>query len=84
MIELVRSFFGLKRLSGKRTVVGNPVSVDLKEVRYIRDSNNRLSLLHTLWNRYKGTPHEPKIKTVYEKTNNIHNYLVARKKLTEL
>jgi hypothetical protein len=84
MIELVRSFFGLKGLSGKRTVVGNPVSVDLKEVRYIRDSNNRLSLLHTLWNRYKGTPHEPKIKTVYEKTNNIHNYLVARKKLTEL
>ena len=83
MMELVRTFFGLDN-ADRRTVVGNPVSVNLKEAGYIRDSNNRITHLHTLCNRYKSTPHELKIKTVYEKTKNIHSYLAAQKRFTEL
>ncbi|MDB5263122.1 MAG: hypothetical protein JWQ14_2403 [Adhaeribacter sp.] len=84
MIETVRTLFGLTGDSGKRTVVGSPVGVDIKAAGYIRSSHNRLNHLKTLGSRYKGTPHEFKIKTVHEKTQNIHNYLVGKNRFTEL
>ena len=84
MIKLMRSLFGIGGSSNKRTVLGKSISVDLKDVEYIKDSSNRLSTLHELYTRYRGTPHEQKIKIVYEKTKNIHNYLVTRNRLHEL
>jgi hypothetical protein len=84
MIKLFRSLFGQPDPAGKRTVVGQAAAVDLKEVKYIQDSSARLNLLNNLCTKYKGTPHESKIKTVYEKTKNIHSYLVSKKRVTEL
>jgi hypothetical protein len=84
MIKYVWSFLGFGGSSSERTVVGNRVPVDLKEVAYIRDSNARLSALHHLVSRYKGTPHEPKLKAVFEKTKNIHTYLAGQKRTHEL
>lgn len=84
MIQAVRSFFGLGRSSTKRTVLGNRVPVDRKEAECIQGSNERLAHLHHLVSRYKGTPYAHKLKAVYEKTKNIHTYLVAKKRTHEL
>lgn len=84
MMQFVRSLFGWNGSAANRTVVGNKVSVDIKDVSYIQDSNTRLNLLHNLYNRYRGTPHAPKMKAVYEKTKNLHTYLIAKKRVHEL
>lgn len=82
MIEFMRSLFGLG--GSTRTVVGHSHSIDLKDVAYIKDSKARLTALHHLNKRYRGTTHEPKIRAVYEKTKAIHSYLVSKKRLHEL
>lgn len=84
MIQWVRSVLGFDEVPGKRTVLGKPVHVDLKEAQYVQNSDSRLKLLQTLCNQYKGTPHEFKINQVYEKTKNIHAYLIDQKKATAL
>ncbi|WP_114783798.1 hypothetical protein [Botryobacter ruber] len=85
MIEFLRSLFGLSDVTGNRTVVGGgPVSVDARQVQYIKDSNLRIAALHQLYTRYKGTPHEAKLKEVYTKTKDIHVHLVHKKRVHEL
>lgn len=86
MIQFLRSFFGLNEPSSNRTVVGTSAGIDfdLKEIAYIKDSNNRLVQILTLSKKYKGTPHEDKIKSVYEKTKKIHEFLLSKKKIYEL
>jgi hypothetical protein len=86
MIKFVRSLFGLNGSSSSRKVVGphTNVSFDLQEVAFIRDSTNRLTALAGLQKKYKGTPHEEKLKKVHEKTKKIHWYLVSKKRLHEL
>lgn len=82
MIEFMRSLFGLG--GSTRTVVGHSVSIDTKDIVYIKDSKARLTALHHLYKKYRGTPHEPKIRLVYEKTKNIHSYLLTKRRLHEL
>ncbi len=69
---------------GTRTVLVNPGGADVQAVHYIRASNARLNALHTLYDRYKGTPHADKILSVFEKSKQIHNYLVSKKRAHEL
>lgn len=83
-MNLLRQFFGFNGSAAKRTVVGSSLSVDVKDVAYIKESHERLTVLHDLYKRYKATRHEPKIRLVYEKTKDIHAYLVARNRLHEL
>ncbi len=80
----MRSFFGLNGSSSTRKVVGKTESFDVKDVGHLQESNVKLTALHHLYSRYQGTPHAQKIKIVYEKTKNIHNYLVSRNRLYEL
>ena len=81
----MRYLFGLKGVTGNRTVVGKPeTGIDVKDVPYIQDSNKRLAALQELCNRYKGTPHAEKISVVYEKTKHIHSYLGGRRRVHEL
>ncbi|MCC9138340.1 hypothetical protein ACFSKU_21685 [Pontibacter silvestris] len=84
MIKFMRSLFGFGGISENRSVAGSPASVDIQDVQYIKDSNVRLAVLHDLYNRYKNTPHQYKLKYVYEKTKEIHTYLVSKKKVHEL
>ena len=80
----MRSLFTWGDSAENRTVVGAPVDVDLRTVAYIKNSNDRLTELNLLVSRYKGTPHEEKLKLVHEKTKKIHAYLVEKKKVHEL
>ncbi len=82
-MDFVRSLFGMKE-TGRRVVVGAGDELGLQEIGYIKESNRRLSQLQDLSTRYKGTPQASKMKAVYEKTRNIHTYLVAKKKTPEL
>jgi hypothetical protein len=82
MTSFWRSFFGLE--TSTRTVSSHPAAADARAVQYIRSSNARLNALHNLHERYKDTPHAAKILAVFEKTKNIHNYLVTRKRVHEL
>ena len=84
MMKYVWSFLGFGGTVTERKVVGAPAPIDQKEVEYIRESNARLNVLHHLANRYRGTAHEPKLKAVFEKTKNIHAYLVSKKRPHEL
>lgn len=85
MMQFFRSLFGFGGSSGTRTVVGHHVPpVDIKDVGYLTASKARLDTLFHLYNRYKNTPHYPKIKSVHQKTKIIHEYLVARNRLHEL
>lgn len=84
MIQFMRSLFGLNGSSSTRTVVGKEDSFDSREVAFIRDSNSRLAELLNLHKKYKGTLHEEKIKSVYEKTKKIHWFLVSKKRFHEL
>lgn len=80
----MRSLFTWGDSTDNRTVVGAQVDVDLKAVTLIKNSNDRLTELGQLVNRYKGTPHEEKLKIVHEKSKTIHSYLVGKKKVHEL
>jgi hypothetical protein len=84
MMKMLRSIFGLNEPAENRTVVGNAVNVDAKDVQYIRNSNARLTMLHTLCSRYKGTPHAQQLEAVFEKTKHIHHFLLTRKRAHEL
>ena len=84
MIKLLRSLFGLKGVTGNRSVVGSPDSIDTKDLPYIIDSKRRLAELQELHTRYKSSPHAPILLAVYDKTRRIHRYLVNRKKGHEL
>ncbi|CAN5151360.1 hypothetical protein BH23BAC1_BH23BAC1_41160 [soil metagenome] len=84
MIKFLGSLFGFKRSSGKRKVIGNIGSYDIKEAEIVNNSNSRLTNLNYLAIRYKGTAQEHKIKSVYDKTRNIHNYLLSKSKIHEL
>ncbi len=84
MIKFVRSLFGLNGSSSKRAVAGASISMDLQEVAYINDSNHRLAALLNLYKSYKETLHGDKIKKVYEKTKQIHDYLISKKRVHEL
>ncbi|QNF33718.1 hypothetical protein HUW51_13675 [Adhaeribacter swui] len=84
MIQFMRSLFSWGDATDNRTVVGAPVDVDLKAVALIKNSNDRLTELSQLVNRYTGTPHEAKLKAVHEKTKKIHAYLVEKKRVHEL
>ncbi|MFD2512577.1 hypothetical protein ACFSRY_01750 [Pontibacter locisalis] len=84
MIRFLKHLFGLKGVTGNRTVVGSPESIDTRDLPYIQDSQKRLTALLELYNRYKTTPHAQKIYSVYEKTKRIHAYLIARNKAHEL
>jgi hypothetical protein len=84
MIKFVRSLLGWSGTANTRTVAGNQVSLDRKEATHIQDSNTRLQQLFNLCKRYSGMPQELKFRSVYEKTKNIHTYLVARKRSSEL
>ncbi|MDX5423250.1 MAG: hypothetical protein LPK07_07230 [Hymenobacteraceae bacterium] len=84
MIRLLRSLFGLKGVTGNRTVVGSPESPESKHLPYIEESTRRLQLLFELYNRYKNTPHGQQVKAVYEKTQRIHTYLAGRNRVHEL
>ncbi|WP_210465329.1 hypothetical protein [Rufibacter roseolus] len=83
MMDFVRSLFGMKE-EGRRAVAGATADFGMEEITYIKESNRRLTLLQELSSRYKATPQAAKMKAVYEKTRNIHTYLVARKKVHEL
>ncbi|RNI29128.1 hypothetical protein [Rufibacter latericius] len=83
MMDFMRSLFGRKE-AGRRAVIGAGEDLGLQEIGYIKESNRRLTLLQELSTRYKGTPQASKMKAVYEKTKNIHTYLVSRKKVQEL
>ena len=83
----MRSLFGVSGSSKGRAVIGSSVSnvsIDLKDVEYIKDSSARLATLYDLYKRYKGTPHEQKLKAVWEKTSSIHSYLIAKNRVHEL
>ncbi len=84
MIDTLRRFFGMNEATGKRTVAGRPDHIRNKDVPYIRDSNKRLAALDHLYSSYQKTTHAPKIKTVYDKTQRIHTYLVNRGRLHDL
>lgn len=84
MIRFLRSIFGLRGVTGNRTVVANPESIDTRDLPYIQDSSKRLAALQELYSRYKGTSHAQKIYTVYEKTKRIHTYLTSRNRAHEL
>lgn len=83
-MKFLRSLFGLNGSSNKRTVLGKSDRVDISQVAYIKESIENLHALHELYKRYKGSPHEGRIKRVWEKTKEIHAYLVARNRLHEL
>lgn len=84
MIGFLRSFFGLNGSSGKRMVVGHLHSLDVRDVEYVKQSTDRLHSLQLLVKRYQGTPHEAKIRQVYEKSKSIHTYLVDHNRVYEL
>ncbi|CAN5776079.1 hypothetical protein BH24BAC1_BH24BAC1_06520 [soil metagenome] len=84
MIKYVWTFLGFGGTASERKVVGGNTPVDGKEVAYYRESSARLEALHRLVVRYRGTPHEPKLKAVFDKTRTIHAYLVGKKRPHEL
>lgn len=84
MIQFLQSLVGAGQPASTRTVVGHPGSIELKDAEYLRASKTRLAALHHLYNRYKETPHALKIRAVYEKTKNIHDYLSSRDRVHEL
>lgn len=84
MMKFMRSLFGGGGSSNTRRVVGRSVPVDVKNVEYLAESTARLTTLYTLYKRYKGTPHEEKLKSAHDKTKAIHEYLVSRDRVHEL
>ena len=84
MMDALRSFFGMNASTGKRVVVGKRPDYEAHELEHVRESEANLTALYHLARSYAGTVHEPKIKQVYEKTKEIHHYLVARNRVHEL
>ncbi len=84
MIGFLQSLFGMGETTGKRTVAGTSVDIEAKDIPYIRESKRRLTELHELVHRYKGTPHAVQLNAVYEKTKRIHTYLLHKQKGYEL
>jgi hypothetical protein len=84
MSNWLRSLFGFGPAATTRTVIGKISDIDLKNVAYIRDSGKRLSALHQLLGRYRGSVHEPKLKAAWEKSKKIHEYLLSKNRLHEL
>ncbi|WP_242928282.1 hypothetical protein [Pontibacter vulgaris] len=84
MRSLLRFIFGREKPTGRRAVVGNPVSIDVKDVPHITESKKRLAALRELYNRYKNSTHAQNIKSVYEKTERIHTYLLSKNRVNEL
>ncbi|MFC6998886.1 hypothetical protein [Rufibacter roseus] len=84
MKQFLRSLFGLKEVTIKRTGAGTGPAVGELEVAYIKSSNKRLAVLQTLSEKYQNTAHASKMQAVYEKTKNIHSYLVGRRLAHEL
>jgi hypothetical protein len=83
MMKFVRSLLGMPATSGRK-VVGTSISFDAKELDFIKESNRRLTDLFNLHKRYRGSGHEQKIKAVYDKTKQIHTYLIAKKQIHSL
>lgn len=79
-----RSVFGLEGEAGERTVASSPDGVDVQDAPYLKESLRRLTGLQELHHRYKGTAHAQQIRTVQEKTKEIHSYLLSRKRGHEL
>lgn len=84
MIDYFRSLFGLSGSGRRRTVLGHSVDIEIKDVKYIQSSKQRLDALFNIYNRFKNTSHAPRVKAVYDKSKVIHTYLVARNRLHEL
>lgn len=57
---------------------------DSKDTDHIRESEAKLTTLYHLYKKYAGSAHEHKIRLAYEKTKNIHHYMVAHKRVHEL
>ena len=83
MMGFFRSLFGISRPS-QRIALGHSIPIELKDVKYIQSSKERLEALFTLHNSFKNSPYAPKVKAVYDKTKKIHTYLIARNRLQEL
>lgn len=83
-MKFMRSLFGSSGPSSTRTVVGNMARFESKDVEHIRDSEAKITALYHLSKKFAGTLHEHKVKLVYEKTKNIHHYLVSRNRVHEL
>lgn len=84
MIQFLRRFFGMKEVSGTRKVAGRPDNIRAKDVHFIKDSNKRLVALEKLLNRFKDAPQAQKVKSILDRTQRIHTYLVSRGKVHEL
>lgn len=85
MMEFMRTIFGNSSPVGNRKVVGNLENrYDSKDADHIRESEARLTTLYHLYKKYAGSAHEHKVRLVYEKTKNIHHYMVAHNRVHEL
>lgn len=84
MVNFLRSLFGAGEPVEEESLPGGMDNGHPKNHDYAELSEIRLNALHHLYTRYKRTPHGPKIKAVYEKTESIHQYLVSRGKVQEL
>lgn len=85
MMEFMRTIFGNSSATGNRKVVGNLAhQYDSKDTEHIRESEAKLTTLYHLYKKYAGSAHEHKIRLAYEKTKNIHHYMVAHKRVHEL
>jgi len=82
--KLLHLLFGLHGITGNRTVAGSAEGDHIKSLPYIQDSHRRLAALGTLCSRYKGSRHAQRLKAVLDKTQQIHAYLVERKRVHEL
>lgn len=84
MMQFLRWLRDWSSAGGNRTVAGRQETLDPREASYIRDSNARLDALFRLYRKFRGTAQEAQMKSVYEKTKKIHDYLIARKRIQEL
>lgn len=76
--------FGRETAAAQRKVVGAAVEFGVQEAAYLKDANLRLAQLQDLCQKFAGTPQATRMRLAYEKTRQIHTYLVSRKKLVEL
>lgn len=84
MINFFRALFSRAGRGNIRTVIGAPVSLDAKQAALVRESNTQLAALFNLCKKYMATPYAARMRSVYEKTHTIHNYLAAKNRIQEL
>ncbi|MGV3503578.1 MAG: hypothetical protein ACO1O1_07705 [Adhaeribacter sp.] len=84
MTGFFRSLFSWGSEANARTVIGGQVSLDAKQAALVRESNNQLAALFNLCKKYMGTPYAARMRSVYEKTHTIHNYLTTKNRIQEL